>query len=123
MIDYNYDIRYIIIFQVLRSLIPPHLGVMEALDFPPGMQAFLTNNLSWLLRPNEVSMDVRLPTSRKRGRAAAVAAVTSEDEESNDEESAPAQKQRRGLWARLEESDLSSDDDDSDDTPAEIQTL
>ena len=89
------------------------MGVMEALKFPPGMQAFLTNNLSWLLRPNEVS-DLRYPP-RKRGRAG-----TSEDE-SNDECSAPAPKRSRGLWATLEESDVSSDE--GSDTTNEVQAL
>ena len=84
--------------QVLRTLVPSHLDVMEALRFPPGMQAFLANNLSWLLRPNEVAMEVRF--TRKRRRAC------SEDESNDELPTAP--KQPRGLWSSLVESDLSS---------------
>ena len=41
--------------QVLREIIPAHLDVIDALKLPPGLQAFLTNNLGWLLRPNELT--------------------------------------------------------------------
>lgn len=41
--------------QVLREIIPAHLDVMDVLKLPPGLHAFLTNNLGWLLRPNELS--------------------------------------------------------------------
>jgi hypothetical protein len=40
--------------QVLRRIIPSDQSVLEVIDLPPGMRAFLTNNLSWLLRPCEL---------------------------------------------------------------------
>ncbi|XP_046353158.2 SPRY domain-containing SOCS box protein 3-like [Haliotis rufescens] len=36
--------------QVLRRLIPNHLNVLEALTLPPGLCAFLENNMGWLLQ-------------------------------------------------------------------------
>ena len=47
--------------QVLREMVPSHLDVIDELKMPPGLQAFLTNNLSWLLRPNELSDNTTLP--------------------------------------------------------------
>ena len=41
--------------QVLRKLVPSDLNVISALQLPPGLRAFLENNLSWLLRPCELS--------------------------------------------------------------------
>ena len=40
--------------QALRKLVPSHLDVVDALEpFPPGLRAFLANNLGWLLRPTQ----------------------------------------------------------------------
>ena len=41
--------------QALRKLIPSDQNVVDAIDLPPGLRAFLDNNLSWLLRPSELS--------------------------------------------------------------------
>ena len=43
--------------QVLRKIIPSEQSVLEVIDLPPGMRAFLTNNLSWLLRPCELGQN------------------------------------------------------------------
>lgn len=75
--------------QVLREIIPSHLDVINELKLPPGLQAFLTNNLSWLLRPNELSEANALsqrhdPSLRKRSwsrRFPLEAAASSSDEE------------------------------------------
>ncbi|GFN87197.1 spry domain-containing socs box protein 3 [Plakobranchus ocellatus] len=34
----------------LRRLVPPHLSVLDAVAMPPGLKAFLSNNLWWLLQ-------------------------------------------------------------------------
>lgn len=33
----------------LRGLIPPEMSVLDVVTLPPGLKAFLDNNLSWLL--------------------------------------------------------------------------
>ncbi|KAK0058117.1 SPRY domain-containing SOCS box protein 3 [Biomphalaria pfeifferi] len=35
--------------QKLRKFVPPHLSVLDALTMPPGLRAFLANNMTWLL--------------------------------------------------------------------------
>ena len=72
--------------QVLRRLVPHHLDVTDALSMPPGLQAFLQNNLSWLLRPSELSQDIRC--RRKRGRS------RSQSESSEDETDKKVKRQR-----------------------------
>ncbi|KAH9502309.1 SPRY domain-containing SOCS box protein 3 [Bulinus truncatus] len=45
--------------QRLRKWVPPHLSVLDALAMPPGLRAFLANNMTWLL-------DVPSSTSESR---------------------------------------------------------
>lgn len=40
--------------QVLRTVIPRHLDVLQVIAMPPGLREFLENNISWLLQPNPV---------------------------------------------------------------------
>lgn len=35
----------------LRQLVPSHLHVLESLEFPPGLSAFLKKQLDWVLSP------------------------------------------------------------------------
>ena len=37
--------------QELRRLVPEHLAVLEAVPLPPGLKAFLENNMGWMLQP------------------------------------------------------------------------
>lgn len=37
--------------QILRTVIPRHLDVLEVIDMPPGLKEFLENNISWLMKP------------------------------------------------------------------------
>ena len=41
--------------QTLRRIVPDNLDVLNAVALPPGLRAFLANNLSWLFRPSELS--------------------------------------------------------------------
>ena len=41
--------------QALRRIVPCNQDVLAAIEMPPGLRAFLANNLSWLFRPNELS--------------------------------------------------------------------
>lgn len=56
--------------RTIRKVIPANLDVLRVMNFPPGLKAFLENNISWLLQPSFI-FDV--PTSNKnsckRGRA------------------------------------------------------
>ena len=89
--------------QVLRKLVPSEKNVIDALDLPPGLRAFLENNLSWLLRPSELGSDIR---ARRRS-----CSKGSSSESSGGEDSDAPQTKR----IRLELS-LMDDGSDADDT-------
>ena len=85
--------------QVLRKIVPSHLDVTEALELPPGLHAFLTNNLSWLLRPSELESD-RVQggasgSSRKRAREVAAAEYDSDSEPDVDADVMLSKRARR----------------------------
>lgn len=42
--------------QKLRKFIPSHLSVLDTLSMPPGLRAFLANNMSWLLHVPHASL-------------------------------------------------------------------
>ncbi|KAL5018598.1 hypothetical protein ScPMuIL_004320 [Solemya velum] len=48
--------------RTIRKVIPANLDVLRVMNFPPGLKAFLDNNISWLLQPSFI-FDV--PTSNK----------------------------------------------------------
>jgi hypothetical protein len=82
--------------QVLRKLVPSDLNVISALQFPPGLRLFLENNLSWLLRPCELSHAAPGPSS------------------SSSSSSSSSGISLRGFKRRIEESDSTSHDSDTD---------
>ena len=73
-------------WQVLRRLVPPNQSVIEALALPPGLRAFLDNNLSWLLRPSELAADLRPRRKRSRSPHSDMSESSSSDEEEGEEE-------------------------------------
>ena len=50
--------------QTLRRFIPCHLSVTDALTLPPGLRAFLVNNMAWLLWPK--TNPLQQPQGRKQ---------------------------------------------------------
>lgn len=51
--------------QTLRRIVPSNLDVLKVVELPPGLRAFLDNNLSWLFRPSELS-ESALASKRNR---------------------------------------------------------
>ena len=97
--------------QVLRRIIPSHLDVTAALQLPPGLHAFLTNNLSWLLRPSE--LESNQCQSRKR-------ACDHEDYGSDSDDSDVVLAKR----SRKSSSELSlSEDESTNELEADCQRL
>jgi len=89
--------------QVLRTIVPSHLDVIDVLSFPPGLRAFLANNLSWLLRPSELSRKVTTQTKRKRAQS------RGNSESSSDEEhGTKSRKQFHGNMSSDDDSDVDS---------------
>ncbi len=100
--------------QVLRKIIPANLDVSEALSLPPGLHAFLANNLSWLLRPDELQQQPEtISSNRKRKRRTAASATVTESEDSGNE--ADHKRVRVASW----DSDSVSGDDGDEDEPHE----
>lgn len=62
--SFNSSLQYLCCL-VLRKAIPPETGVLDALKLPPGLAAFLANNLSWLLDPISAVKRKDLSTSSK----------------------------------------------------------
>lgn len=71
--------------QVLRKLIPSEKNVIDALDFPPGLRAFLENNLSWLLRPSELGSDNRARRRRSCSKGSSSESSSSDNDDSDAE--------------------------------------
>ncbi len=93
--------------QCLRQLVPTHLSVGEVFRLPPGLRAFLDNNLLWLLRPVQ-STDA--PTVARRKRTRSEAGVDDAAASTSSSSVATATK-----WPRLHAVVAdSSEDDDSD---------
>ncbi|XP_041362407.1 SPRY domain-containing SOCS box protein 3-like [Gigantopelta aegis] len=49
--------------QELRRLVPEHMAVLDAVPLPPGLKAFLENNMGWMLQPYCMA---KVNVSRKR---------------------------------------------------------
>lgn len=90
--------------QALRGLVPASLDVSEALPLPPGLQAFLTNNLSWLLRPNELQEATaaadKHPSSRKRRKASPASSISSASSSPSDSDDSGSESTSRSKRPR-----------------------
>ena len=95
-------------------MVPSHLDVIDELSFPPGLGAFLANNLSWLLRPSElVTKAPPAQAKRKRAQPRVNGATSSDDERGGGGRS---RKQLRG-------SAMSTDDDSDGDVDSAFYFL
>ena len=89
------------ILQVMRTMVPSHLDVIDELSFPPGLGAFLANNLSWLLRPSELAAKTMPSALAKRKRGKPRVGANSSDEE----RAGRSRKQFRGGMSTDDDSD------------------